>query len=184
MATRSLNKVQLIGNLTRDAELRYTSSGTAITTFTVATNRNYTNSSGENIEDAEFTNVVTWAKLAEICAQLLKKGAKVFIEGRLQTNKWTDQESGKEMRRTEVVASDMIVLSGGSYDNGSDNGSNNNSNDNENNSGNNNDMNQDVNFDELQGFDEANDSNKDKDKDKDSDADSGSDDSDDGKTPF
>jgi single-strand DNA-binding protein len=167
MATRSLNKVQLIGNLTRDTELRYTSSGTAIATFTVATNRNYTNSSGENIEDAEFTNVVAWAKLAEICAQFLKKGSKVFIEGRLSTNKWTDQESGREMRRTEVVASDMIVLSGGTSSDDNSRGNNGNSDDNSN------DMDQDVNFDELQGFEEADKSGSDK-----------SDDSDDGKTPF
>ncbi len=114
MASRSLNRVQLIGNLTRDVELRYTSSGTPVATFTVATNRTYKDSSGKTVETAEFTNVVAWAKLGEICAQLLKKGSKVYIEGRLHTNSWEDQETGKTMRRTEVVATDMILLSGGS----------------------------------------------------------------------
>lgn len=111
MATRSLNKVLLIGNLTRDPEVRYTAGGTAVATFTVATNRNYQDSSGNNVESAEFTNCVAWAKLAEICGQLLKKGSKVFIEGRLQTSKWNDKDTGKEMRRTEVVVSDMQILS-------------------------------------------------------------------------
>ena len=115
MSTRSLNKVFLIGNLTRDAELRYTSGGTPVTTFTVATNRNYTDSTGKAVETAEFTNVVAWAKLAEICAQLLKKGSKVHLEGRLQTTSWDDKETGKTMRRTEVVATDMILLSSGGY---------------------------------------------------------------------
>lgn len=110
MATRSLNLVFLIGNLTRDPELRYTSTGTAVATFTIATNRNYVDSTGKAVESAEFTNVVAWAKLAEICGQLLKKGMKVHIQGRLQTSKWQDKESGKEMRKTEVVATDMMIL--------------------------------------------------------------------------
>lgn len=111
MATRSLNKVQLIGNLTRDVELRYTASKVPVATFGVATNRSYNDASGNAVETAEFTNVVAWAKLAEICSQLLKKGTKVYIEGRLQTSKWDDKESGKPMQRTEVVISDMIILS-------------------------------------------------------------------------
>jgi single-strand DNA-binding protein len=112
MATRSLNKVILIGNLTRDPELRYTSSGTPVATFTVATNRSFTDSAGTQKETAEFTNVVSWAKLAEICSQLLTKGTKVYVEGRLQTSSWDDKETGKQVRRTEVVITDMIVLSG------------------------------------------------------------------------
>ncbi|OGC51484.1 hypothetical protein A2982_02880 [candidate division WWE3 bacterium RIFCSPLOWO2_01_FULL_39_13] len=111
MASRSLNKAQLIGNLTRDPEMRYTASGTAVTSFAVATNRTYTDSSGKTVESAEFTNIVAWAKLAEICSQLLKKGMKVFIEGRLQTSKWDDKETGKTVYKTEVVAADMIILS-------------------------------------------------------------------------
>ncbi|PJA40410.1 single-stranded DNA-binding protein [candidate division WWE3 bacterium CG_4_9_14_3_um_filter_34_6] len=111
MATRSLNKVLLIGNLTRDVELRYTSGGTAVASFGIATNRTYNDASGTAVETAEFTNIVAWAKLGEICSQLLKKGSKVYIEGRLQTSKWDDKETGKSMQRTEVVASDMLILS-------------------------------------------------------------------------
>lgn len=111
MATRSLNKVQLIGNLTRDVELRYTAGGVSVATFGVATNRSYNDASGNAIETAEFTNIVAWSKLAEICSQLLKKGTKVYVEGRLQTSKWDDKESGKPMQRTEVVINDMIILS-------------------------------------------------------------------------
>ena len=84
---RSLNKVMLIGNLTRDPEMRYTPQGTAVCTFGVATNRSWTTESGEKKEDAEFHNVVAWNKLAEICTQLLKKGRKVYVEGRLSTTR-------------------------------------------------------------------------------------------------
>lgn len=112
MAARSLNKAMIIGNMTRDPELRYTASGTAIVTFGVATNREYTPShSDETIEDTEFHNVVAWSKLAELCDKLLSKGQKVFIEGRLQTRNWVDEETGKKMYRTETVAEEMIVLS-------------------------------------------------------------------------
>lgn len=106
---RSLNKVMLIGNLTRDPEMRYTPQGTAVCTFGVATNRQWTTESGEKKEDAEFHNVVAWNKLAEICAQLLKKGRKVYVEGRLQTRSWQGQD-GTQKQRTEVVISDMVIL--------------------------------------------------------------------------
>lgn len=106
---RSLNKAQLIGNLTRDPELRYTPQGTAVCTFGLATNRQWTTESGEKKEDAEFHRIVSWNKLAELCAQLLNKGRKVFVEGRLQTRTWTGKD---EMQRTttEIVISDMIIL--------------------------------------------------------------------------
>ena len=106
---RSLNKVQLIGNLTRDPEMKYTPAGAAVCTFGVATNRNWTTESGEKKEDAEFHNIVAWNKLAEICAQLLKKGRKVYVEGRLSTRSWQGQD-GAQRTRTEVVISDMIIL--------------------------------------------------------------------------
>ncbi|HJY98306.1 MAG TPA: single-stranded DNA-binding protein [Patescibacteria group bacterium] len=106
---RSLNKVQLIGNLTRDPEMRYTPQGTAVCTFGVATNRQWTTDSGEKKEDAEFHNIVAWNKLAEICAQLLKKGRKVYVEGRLATRSWQGQD-GAQRQRTEVVISDMLIL--------------------------------------------------------------------------
>ncbi len=107
--TRSLNKVLLIGNLTRDPELRYTPQGTAVCSFSIATNRQWATDSGEKKEDVEFHRLVAWNKLAEICAQLLKKGRKVYIEGRLQTRNWTGQD-GSQRSTTEVVVTDMILL--------------------------------------------------------------------------
>lgn len=109
MATRSLNKVQLIGNLTRDPELRYTPQGTAVCTFGLATNREWTTEAGEKREEAEFHRIVAWQKLAEICSQLLTKGRRVFVEGRLQTRNWTAQD-GTPRQTTEIVISDMIIL--------------------------------------------------------------------------
>ncbi len=111
MAARSLNKVQIIGNLTRDPELKYTAKGTPLCTFGVATNRVYTPTGvTESVEETEFHNIVAWGKLAELCSQLLHKGWKTFVEGRLNTRSWQDAESGKTMYRTEIVAYDMIVL--------------------------------------------------------------------------
>lgn len=109
MASRSLNRVQLIGNLTRDPELRYTPQGTAVCSFGLATNRTWTTDAGEKHEDAEFHRIVAWDKLAELFAQLLFKGRRVFIEGRLQTRQWTTQD-GSTRQTTEIVASDMIIL--------------------------------------------------------------------------
>jgi len=106
---RSLNKAMLIGNLTRDPEMRYTPQGAAVCTFGVATNRTWTTESGEKKEDAEFHNIVAWNKLAEICSQLLKKGRKVFVEGRLSTRSWQGQD-GTQKQRTEIVISDMVIL--------------------------------------------------------------------------
>lgn len=106
---RSLNKVVLIGNLTRDPELRYTPQGTAVCTFGVATNRQWVTDSGEKKEDAEFHRIVAWNKLAEICSQLLTKGRKVYVEGRLQTRSWTGQDN-QQRQTTEIVISDMIIL--------------------------------------------------------------------------
>lgn len=106
---RSLNRVQLIGNLTRDPELRYTPSGTAVCTFGLATNRAWTTDNGEKHEEAEFHRVVAWNKLAELCSQFLTKGRKVFVEGRLSTRSWNAQD-GTQKQTTEVVISDMILL--------------------------------------------------------------------------
>lgn len=110
MSTRSLNKVILIGNLTRDPEVRYTSSGTPVATFGLATNRAFKDSTGKAVETVEYHNIVTWSKLAEICGKLLKKGMKVYIEGRLQTNSWVDKDTNKNVYRTEIVAVDMFIL--------------------------------------------------------------------------
>lgn len=110
MSARSLNKVLLIGNLTRDPELRYTPSGTAVCTFGLATNRSWAPSDGgERQEETEYHRIVAWAKLGEICSQLLFKGRKVYVEGRLQTRKWTGQD-GNERETTEVVIDNMIAL--------------------------------------------------------------------------
>jgi len=108
---RSLNRVQLIGNLTRDPELRYTPNGTAVCSFGIATNRNWTTESGEKKDEAEFHNIVSWNKLAELCSQFLTKGGKVFVEGRLATRTWQGQD-GAQRTKTEIVISDMILLDG------------------------------------------------------------------------
>lgn len=109
MASRSLNKVQLIGNLTRDPELRYTPQGTAVCAFGLATNRSWATEGGEKREETEFHRVVAWNKLAELCSQLLFKGRKVYVEGRLQTRSWTGQD-GSQRQATEVVIEEMIIL--------------------------------------------------------------------------
>lgn len=106
---RSLNKVQLIGNLTRDPELRYTPTGAAVCSFGLATNRGWTTDTGEKKEETEFHRIVAWNKLAELCSQLLKKGRKTYVEGRLSTRSWTGQD-GNQRTTTEVVIDDMIIL--------------------------------------------------------------------------
>lgn len=109
MSARSLNKVILIGNLTRDPELRYTPAGTAVCTFGVATNRSWTTQTGETKEETEFHRIVAWNKLAELCSQLLAKGRKVYVEGRLSTHTWAAQD-GTQRTTTETVIEDMIIL--------------------------------------------------------------------------
>jgi single-strand DNA-binding protein len=124
MATRSLNKVFLIGNLTRDPEIRYTSSGAAVCSFGMATNRSWKDSEGEIREEAEFHNLVSWNKMAEVCYQILAKGMKVYIEGELRTRSW-DDEDGNTKYRTEIKVNEMILLdsknktgAGGGFDSG------------------------------------------------------------------
>ena len=106
---RSLNRVQLIGNLTRDPELRYTPTGTAVCSFGMATNRSWTTESGEKRDEADFHRIVAWNKLAELCSQFLTKGKKVFVEGRLSTRNWNAQD-GTQKTTTEIIISDMILL--------------------------------------------------------------------------
>src|SRR3990170_8355536 len=108
---RSLNRAQLIGNLTRDPELRYTPQGTAVCSFGIATNRSWTTDAGEKKDEAEFHRIVAWNKLAELCSQFLVKGRKVFVEGRLSTRSWNAQD-GSQRQATEIIISDMIVLDG------------------------------------------------------------------------
>jgi single-strand DNA-binding protein len=109
MAARSLNKVMLIGNLTRDPELRYTPQGTAVCTVGLATNRTWVTDVGDKKEETEFHRIVAWNKLAELCSQLLFKGRRVYVEGRLQTRQWQGQD-GSTRQATEIVIEDMIVL--------------------------------------------------------------------------
>lgn len=108
MASRSWNRVELIGNLTRDPEVRYIPSGTAVATFGIATNRVYV-SDGERKEEVDFHRIVAWGKLAELCSQLLKKGSRVFVSGRLQYREWETQD-GQKKRDAEIVMEDMIQL--------------------------------------------------------------------------
>lgn len=105
----SLNKVQLIGNLTRDPEMRQIPGGQTVATFGLATNLNWTDQSGEKKSKTEFHNIVVWRKLAEICGQYLRKGCKIYVEGRLQTRDW-EGEDGVKRYRTEIVADNMIML--------------------------------------------------------------------------
>lgn len=105
----NLNKAMIIGNLTRDPEVRNTPSGMSVATFSVATNFIWTDQSGQKQEKVEFHNIVAWRRLAEICGQYLHKGSKVYIEGRLQTRDWTGQD-GVKRYRTEIVAENMIML--------------------------------------------------------------------------
>ncbi|OGF24958.1 hypothetical protein A2331_00250 [Candidatus Falkowbacteria bacterium RIFOXYB2_FULL_34_18] len=105
----NLNKAMIIGNLTRDPEMRNTASGTPVASFSVATNLVWRDQNGQKQEKVEFHNVVAWRKLAEICGQYLKKGSKVYIEGRLQTSDWQGQD-GVKRYRTEIIAENMIML--------------------------------------------------------------------------
>ena len=107
--SRGLNKVQIIGHLGRDPEIRYTPAGKAVTTFTVAVSRTWNTADGERHNETEWFNVVAWGNLAEICKQYLVKGQQVYIEGRLQTRRWDDKE-GVKHTSVEVVANEMMML--------------------------------------------------------------------------
>jgi single-strand DNA-binding protein len=106
---RGLNKVMIIGNVGREPEMRYTPSGRPVTSFSVATSRSWTSAEGERREETEWFNVVAWGNLAEICKSHLTKNQQVYVEGRLQTRGWED-DNGKRHFRTELVASEMILL--------------------------------------------------------------------------
>jgi len=106
----SLNKVQLIGNLTRDPEVKQIPSGQMVCTIGIATNRSWKDQSGQKQDQTEFHNIVCWGRLAEIAGQYLHKGTKVYFEGRLQTRSW-ENDAGVKQYRTEIVAENMIILS-------------------------------------------------------------------------
>ncbi|MDP1709754.1 MAG: single-stranded DNA-binding protein [Candidatus Komeilibacteria bacterium] len=104
-----LNKVMLIGRVTQDPEVRTTPNGTAVANFSIATNLVWVDKQGQRQDKAEFHNIVAWRKLAEICGQYLRKGSKIYLEGRLETRSWEDQ-AGVRKYRTEVIADNMIML--------------------------------------------------------------------------
>ena len=110
MAGKSLNKAILIGNLGKDPELSYTASGVAVAKFSIATNERWKDQEGNVQERTEWHNIVAWRKLAEICGQYLKKGSKVYLEGKLQTRSWDDKNTGVKRYTTEIVADDLIML--------------------------------------------------------------------------
>lgn len=123
MAGKSLNKVTLIGNLGKDPEMSYTASGVAVTKFSIATNERWKDQEGNAQERTEWHNIVAWRKLAEICGQYLKKGSKVYLEGKLQTRSWDDKNSGVKRYTTEIVADDLIMLDGKGTGGGNSGGS-------------------------------------------------------------
>lgn len=106
-----LNRAQLIGNVTQTPEMRQTTNGQNVVSFSVATNRTYVDGSGQKVSQAEFHNIVAWGKLAEIISQYCQKGQKVFVEGRMQTRSWDDPE-GKKHYKMEIVADNFIMLGG------------------------------------------------------------------------
>lgn len=107
---KSLNKVMLIGNLGKDPELRYTTSGVAVATFSLATNEQWKDQDGNAQERTEWHNIVAWKKLAEICGEWLKKGKKIYVEGRIQTRSYDDKNTGAKKYITEIVAENIIML--------------------------------------------------------------------------
>ena len=110
---KSVNKVILIGNLGKDPEVKFTPSGVPVAKFSLATNENYKDkASGEWKERTEWHNIVAWQRLAEIVGEYVKKGSKLYIEGRIQTSSWEDKQSGEKKYRTEIIANDLVLLSG------------------------------------------------------------------------
>ena len=112
MANRSINKAIILGNLTRDPELKYTPNGAAVCTFGVATNRSWTTNEGQTKEDVQYHRIVAWNKVAELCGKLLSKGKKVYVEGRLVYRSFVGKD-GQQRSITEIVLEDFIVLSSG-----------------------------------------------------------------------
>lgn len=120
---KSVNKVILIGNLGKDPEVKFTPSGTAVAKFSLATNERFKDKNGELQERTEWHNVVLWQRLAEIAGEYLKKGSKVYIEGRLQTRSWDDKQTNQKKYMTEVVVQDLVLLSGRGEGGGESSGS-------------------------------------------------------------
>ena len=119
---KSVNKVILIGNIGKDPEIKYTPSGAAVAKLTLATNERFKDKAGEWQDRTEWHNVVLWQRLAEIAGEYLKKGSKVYIEGRLQTHSWDDKTTNQKKYMTEVIASDLVLLGGRGEGGGSEGG--------------------------------------------------------------
>ena len=109
--SKSLNKVMLIGHVGKDPEVRFTGSGTPVASFSLATNESWKDAEGNQQERTDWHNIIAWKKLAEICGEWLKKGSKVYIEGRIQTRDYDDKNTGAKKYITEITASSMIMLS-------------------------------------------------------------------------
>jgi single-strand DNA-binding protein len=109
---KSVNKVILVGNLGKDPEVKYTPSGSAVAKFSIATSYRYKDKNEQWQEQTEWHNVVAWARLAEIAGEYLKKGSKVYVEGRLQTRSWDDKNTNQKKYMTEVVVNDLVLLGG------------------------------------------------------------------------
>jgi single-strand DNA-binding protein len=107
---KSVNKVILIGNLGKDPEIKYTPNGVPVAKFSLATNERYKDKAGEWQDRTEWHNIVAWQRLAEIVGEYVKKGSKIYVEGRLQTSTWEDKQSGEKKYRTEIVAQDLVLL--------------------------------------------------------------------------
>ncbi|WP_076414323.1 single-stranded DNA-binding protein [Shewanella sp. UCD-KL12] len=110
MASRGVNKVILVGNLGKDPEVRYMPNGNAVANFTVATSESWKDQQGQPQERTEWHNIVMYRRLAEVAGEYLKKGSKVYIEGKLQTSKWQDQSTGQDRYKTEINANEMQML--------------------------------------------------------------------------
>jgi len=119
--SKGINKVILLGNLTKDPVLRYTTSGKSVCDFSIATNRSWTDEKGQIQEQAEFHHVVAWNKLAEVSGRYLAKGRKVYLEGRLQTRSY-ETANGEKKSRTEIVVDDLVMLDGKTQPNKTQNG--------------------------------------------------------------
>jgi single-strand DNA-binding protein len=109
---KSVNKVILIGNLGKDPEVKYTPQGTPVAKFSLATNERFKDKDGNWQDRTEWHNIVLWQRLAEIAGEYLKKGSKVYIEGRLRTDSWDDKQSGQKKYMTQIVGNDIVLLSG------------------------------------------------------------------------
>ena len=109
---KSVNKVILVGNLGKDPEIKYTPSGVPVAKFSLATNERFKDKNGEWQDRTEWHNIVAWQRLAEIVGEYVKKGSKLYIEGKLQTSSWEDKQSGEKKYRTEIIAQDLVLLGG------------------------------------------------------------------------